>query len=677
MNGYSGSGRPWLVWAPFGAAVGCWLGYIAFVAAGSPPALLDFADLILYNGAVAFAGVACLARAVVSPTLRAAWVAFGLGLLFWAAGDVYWVVALADLKRTPYPSLADVGYLAALPCFYVGISVLIRRRVRHMTQASWLDGAICGFATAAVATAFLAPALVGFTKGDTSAVITNLSYPLGDALLLAFIAGAIAVIGVRGSGALLFLGAGFLVWAVTDSIYLYLEATSSYSGTLGAALDQGWLAGSTLIGAAALASVSGERRRSASLRPSFVFPAASAAVAIGILVWDHFDRLHSISVVLAAATLALVLARLAVAYAENYRLVDALRADATTDALTGLANRRELFEDLEDFFAGDLRTPRVFALFDLDGFKTYNDSFGHPAGDALLRGLAANLDAAIGDRGRAYRLGGDEFCILARPGSRGPSGIVAEASAALTVAGDGFSVGASGGSVLLPEETASVNETLRMADNRMYAEKTGRPGRVERHTRDLLRRILSEREPDLSEHQKDVAQLARAVARELSLSGEEADVAMRAAEFHDIGKIAIPDEILDKRAPLDEVEWGLIRTHTLIGERILSVSPAMIPVAKAVRSSHERWDGSGYPDELAGEEIPLASRIVFVCDAYDAMRSRRAYSASRSREDAIAELRRNAGSQFDPAVVDAFVRVAARGATAVDRAAATTLTQSE
>ena len=673
MDSSGGSVRSWLVWAPFGAAVACWLGYIAFVLAGSPAELLDFADLVLYNGAIAFAGVACLGRARVSPSLRTAWIAFGAGLLLWAAGDAYWVVALADLKKVPYPSPADAGYLAALPCFYVGVSVIVRRRAGHLTQASWLDGAIGALAAAAVATAFLAPALVGLIKGDASAVLTNLAYPIGDILLIAFIVGAVTVIGIRGSAALLFVAAGLLMWAVADSVYLYLAATGSYSPGV---IDHGWVAGAMLIGGAALVSTSEHRGRQRRERPSFVLPSLAASMAIGVLLWDHFDRLPQASVLLASATLLVVVVRLALSFKENWSLVEALRVDASTDELTGLANRRELLDDLDAYFGAERRTQRVFALFDLDGFKTYNDSFGHPAGDALLRRLATSLGESVSEHGRAYRLGGDEFCILARPGERGPGGIVATASAALTVAGDGFSISASGGAVVLPEEASDSSDAMRTADNRMYAEKAERPGRVERHTRELLQRILTEREPELAEHQRDVAKLARSVARELSLDVEGADVVMRAAEFHDIGKIAIPDEILSKRGALDEIEWGLVRTHTLIGERILSVSPAMVPVAKAVRSSHERWDGAGYPDGLAGEKIPVAARIVFVCDAYDAMRSRRAYSASLSHEGAIEELRRNAGKQFDPAVVEAFCRVADEGFEPGIGTPATTLTQS-
>ena len=674
MDSQGGSRTHALILVPFAGAIACWLGYVAFVAAGRPAGLLDFADLWLYNGAVALAGVACLGRAWVSPAMRVAWVAFGLGLLFWAAGDIYWVVALADLKRTPYPSWADAGYIAALPCFYVGVTTLVRRRVGHLSRASWLDGAIGALAAAAVATAFLAPALVDLTKGNPTAVITNLSYPLGDILLLAFIVGAIAVVGIRGSGALLLVGAGLLVWAVSDSVYLYLEATSSYSP---GALDQGWLLGSTLIGAAALVSVSHRTLHRQRRRPSFVIPSLAGSMAAAVLVWDHFESLHTASVLLAGATLVVVLIRLAVSFKENWSLVEALRADASTDALTGLANRRQLFRDLDALFEHRIETSHLFALFDLDGFKTYNDNFGHPAGDALLRRLAVGLGAAVDGQGRAYRLGGDEFCVLIRPGDRPAADLVADANAALTVSGDGFSITASGGTTLIPDEAASASETLRVADDRMYAEKADRPGRVERHTRELLQRILREREPELAEHQRDVSQLARAVARELSLSGEDADVVMRASEFHDIGKIAIPAEILSKPDPLDEVEWSLVRTHTLIGERILSVSPAMIPVAEAVRSSHERWDGRGYPDGLAGEQIPVASRIVLVCDAYDAMRVRRAYSPALTHEAAVTELHRHSGRQFDPTVVEAFCRVLARRGELSELGTATTLTESE
>jgi HD-GYP domain-containing protein (c-di-GMP phosphodiesterase class II) len=139
------------------------------------------------------------------------------------------------------------------------------------------------------------------------------------------------------------------------------------------------------------------------------------------------------------------------------------------------------------------------------------------------------------------------------------------------------------------------------------------------------------------------------------MNGEQLDELGRAAELHDVGKVAIPDAILEKPDALDATEWEFMRQHTILGERILSAAPALRPVARIVRASHERWDGGGYPDGLAGESIPLAARIVAVCDAFEAITSDRCYRKAQSLEVARAELLREAGRQFDPAVVEAFV----------------------
>ena len=161
----------------------------------------------------------------------------------------------------------------------------------------------------------------------------------------------------------------------------------------------------------------------------------------------------------------------------------------------------------------------------------------------------------------------------------------------------------------------------------MYSHKHGRSGAREQ-ARDVLMRTMQAKQPDLREHSSEVADLAVAVARRLGMDGEEIDEIARAAELHDVGKVGIPDAILDKPAGLDATEWELMHQHTILGERILNAAPALRPVARIVRSTHERWDGPGYPDGLRGAEIPLAARIVAVCDAYDAMTTDRAYSAA-------------------------------------------------
>ncbi len=186
----------------------------------------------------------------------------------------------------------------------------------------------------------------------------------------------------------------------------------------------------------------------------------------------------------------------------------------------------------------------------------------------------------------------------------------------------------------------------------------GRSTTARRQAHDVLLSVLREREPDLDEHVRAVASLARAVGEHLDLDANALDELTRAAQMHDIGKVAIPDSILAKPGPLDEQEWALMRRHTLLGERILSAAPALGGVAAIVRSSHERWDGRGYPDGLAGEDIPLGARIVFACDAYHAMTSERPYGRRRAPEEALAELHAQAGRQFDPRVVEAFAAVA-------------------
>ena len=208
--------------------------------------------------------------------------------------------------------------------------------------------------------------------------------------------------------------------------------------------------------------------------------------------------------------------------------------------------------------------------------------------------------------------------------------------------------------MILPHEARDATLAMKIADQRMYAHKEDRRSSATRQTRDILLQVLQEREPDLGEHLKGVAQLAMGVGTRLSLLSEELDEVVRAAELHDVGKMAIPDEILHKPGPLTDAEWSFVRQHTIIGERILGAAPALLAVAKLVRASHEHWDGSGYPDGLAGEAIPLGARIVAVCDAFDAMTTSRPYRDAMSVEDALAEIRACAGTQFDPTVVEAF-----------------------
>jgi diguanylate cyclase (GGDEF)-like protein len=337
---------------------------------------------------------------------------------------------------------------------------------------------------------------------------------------------------------------------------------------------------------------------------------------------------------------------------------DAIREEAMTDALTGLGNRRRLTTDLEAAFKGNASgDPSLLLLFDLDGFKAYNDTFGHLAGDELLARLGARLRHAVDGVGRAYRLGGDEFCAHLDLAAGDPDDLIRTAAAALTETGAEFAIRASLGVVLLPREADDASRALQLADERMYANKRRRVTGAGCQASEVLLRTMRAKQPALDRHGDHVAGLAVRVGRRLGVDGEPLDEVFRAAQLRDVGKVGIPDAILDKPGDLAADEWELIRNHSILGERILQGAPALRPVARLVRASHERWDGAGYPDRLRGEEIPLAARIVSVCDAYEAMTTDRSYSPAITRDLACQELRECAGAQFDPAVVEAFLAV--------------------
>ena len=359
------------------------------------------------------------------------------------------------------------------------------------------------------------------------------------------------------------------------------------------------------------------------------------------------------------AMLAFALAMIAFAVVSLRASRRELEAQATSDGLTRLGNRRKLLTDLErrTRTATD-EAPTALTMFDLNGFKNYNDNFGHPAGDALLLRLGSALgEAAAAFGGRAYRPGGDEFCVIA--GAAHQHALEEAACRALSEHGEGFSISTAFGSVVIPRDTGDVTVALRKADQAMYAQKHSGRATAGRQSSDVLIRALAERHPEMGEHHDGVAELVSKVAKRLGIDGDELAHLRSAASLHDIGKVAIPDAIINKPGPLSDEEWAYMRRHTVIGERILSAAPALGPAARLVRSTHEAWDGSGYPDKLAGVEIPLGARIITVCDSFDAMISDRPYAAPKSIDDALAELRRCAGTQFDPAIVLVFEQVLA------------------
>jgi two-component system, cell cycle response regulator len=489
------------------------------------------------------------------------------------------------------------------------------------------------------------------TGGSALVVATNLAYPLADVLLLALVVAMFALTGWRFDATWGFVALGFAVFALADSAYLYQTAAGTY--VEGGPLDIGWPAALLLIACSAWQPI----RRLEGVRDeswqALTLPTFFALVGLSLLVYDHFVRVNTLAFVLASATIAAVVVRAVLTFRERVLLLAASREEALTDSLTGLGNRRRFMLELDDQLM-DEGPPFALVVFDLDGFKAYNDSFGHLAGDGLLARVARRLAAAVESDGRAYRLGGDEFCVLAGV-SDGPDQLAERAAAALTEEGEGFAVSCSYGAVLMPSEAGELSEALSVADHRMYLHKQ-RP-REEPESVDTLETARDGKSAGAAYRLADVADLAEAVGRRLRISSGELSKIRQAAELHDVGKLAIPEEILSKPGSLTEDEWEFVERHPVIGERILAAAPDFGNAAKIVRASHERWDGTGYPDRLTGPEIPLGARIISVCDAFEAMTTTRPYAAPLASEEAMQELVRCAGTQFDPEVVAAFASV--------------------
>jgi diguanylate cyclase (GGDEF)-like protein len=634
-------------------ACGAWLALHELRVVAFPDSLGPLSSRFVHDVLLLVAAAAVLARGVLVRRERVPWLLLGAGVLAWTFGEIYYTAVLWTESSPPIPSPADTGYLL-FPLFALaGMIGLVRARAR-VSATLLVDGVTVALAVAALSAAIVFQTVLAHASGEPLAAATGLAYPLTDAVLLAVGVGALAGTGWRLDRSWALIAAGVLMFWFADSMYLVRTAAGTYEA--GGWFDAGWWGGLLAIAAAAWQEPAEHRRarpRDDALR-LVAAPLAAGAVGIELLVYGCTGGLNALAVGLAASTLVAVMIRLTLTFRQNVAMLRASRDEAMTDSLTGLGNRRALTRELADQLEEAGRdAPLVLALFDLDGFKTYNDTFGHPAGDTLLTRLGANLSAYF-ERGRVFRMGGDEFCALFEPLGRDVPTLLDGAAMALSEQGEGFYIGCSYGAISLPAEATEATDALKIADQRMYAQKRAGRHSASRQSKDVLLRALSERSPELGGHGNAVAALAEATARRLGLDREMLEVVRHAGELHDVGKVAIPDDILLKEGPLTDEEWTFIRRHPVAGERIIAAAPALGAVAKLVRSTHERWDGRGYPDALGGDDIPLGSRIIAVADAFDAMTAGRPYRAAIPVRDAVGELRACAGTQFDAIVVEAF-----------------------
>ncbi len=350
---------------------------------------------------------------------------------------------------------------------------------------------------------------------------------------------------------------------------------------------------------------------------------------------------------------------------------------AYRDPLTGLVDVRAFRERVAEEVGRSRRykRPLSLVLLDLDEFRALQQQHGFRAGDEVLVSVGGLVTQTLRAQDMVCRTSADEFALLL-PETGGEAARIAVdrllVELETVVAGEVRGLSASAGIAAFGAETTgeSLLADAGRALDRARGDGGGKVvfaedpevGEVEvapahQGTIEALAHTLLERDEYTADHSASVLDTTAAVARNLGLDATEIDRIRAAALLHDIGKIAIPDHILQKEGPLDEREWEVMRTHPAIGERILRAVPGMGAIARIVRHEHERWDGEGYPDGIAGEEIPIGSRIILACDAYDAMTTDRPYRKAMSHADALDELTRCAGSQFDPEVVGALVGV--------------------
>ncbi len=471
-----------LVWAGFALLIFVLAGYLPRVLLRGAHDSINWLDGWTVCAIEAVASCLCIARGLNRHPGRTAPLVLGFALLSWSIGDIFLTFELLGGKTPPTPSWADLFYIGFYPLAYVAAVQILRKAMGRLSRPNWLDGVVAGLGAAAVCAAFAFHDIVHATGGDALSAATNLAYPIGDLLLLSLVIGGTVLLSGRGTVPWFILAAGISFNVIGDTFNLFQSGI--FASQL--ATDVNAMAWPTSI---ILMSISVWLKPRA-LDPmheqrtaGFVLPSAAAVAGLAILVSGTVHPITRVALGLATATVVVVGIRLALS-ARDLRLVTEERhRQAQTDELTGLGNRRHLLHVIDTYFA-DFNDPwtaersLAFLYIDLNHFKEINDSFGHPAGDELLRQLGPRLLGAVPASGSVFRLGGDELAVLlldadAATAAEVADRIVAEVVKPFFLQKMSASVGASIGIALAPTDATEGIGLMWCADTAMYRAKLG------------------------------------------------------------------------------------------------------------------------------------------------------------------------------------------------------------
>jgi GGDEF domain-containing protein len=386
---------------------------------------------------------------------------------------------------------------------------------------------------------------------------------------------------------------------------------------------------------------------------SIIGPLLFALVGIALLVYDHLNqRVPALVFWLTLGLIVTVFARMLETNRRQSRQLARQRRDAVNDRVTGLRNRASLEADI-GAAAAVPGEGWVLILLELEGLEAHNDKLGYSAGDAVLRSAAGQLaDAVVPLGGIGYRVAASRLAVLVPIAGRQVGEVVLAATGAQGEEA-GALTGRSYGEVTIPAEATDAATAFQLAGRRLAAHRQRRQRSARRQAHAVLMAALEARRPEVRDQLRVTTYRAISLARRLGFEREEIDDVALAAELQPIGLLAVPDRVLEKEV-LDEAERALVRSHTAEGARIVAAAPGLATVSRLVRSSAEHFDGSGYPDGLAGESIPLSARVIAVAVAFAALTEPRVHRPAIGPGEALVELRRNSGSQFDPRVVEAL-----------------------